>query len=190
MNFHWTRYIFTVGTSKSPKECGKIPTLNIRQINENMNSDAKTSDQDDGDKIFGFRPILPLFGQKNMRQLQWYQINEINDNDNFKVIRVRKMDFFVKICQNNPNWAFFGQLNAMNDFSGDYTILNRKTVDYPTLVTPGPPYIILFRKTYFMKKTSAVDIKKCTNSFMFRRWGDPCNCKPPSILFWNMSACL
>ena len=30
-----------------------------------MNPDAKMSDQDDSGEIFEFRPILPLFDQKN-----------------------------------------------------------------------------------------------------------------------------
>ena len=40
--------------------------VSIHQIkNVNLNPDAKMSVQDDGYKMFEFRPIFPVFGQNN-----------------------------------------------------------------------------------------------------------------------------
>ena len=41
-----------------------------------MNPDAKMSDHDDGGENFEFRPILPLFDQKNIDHYKYSHLNE------------------------------------------------------------------------------------------------------------------
>ena len=55
--------------------------------NENMNPDAKISDQDDDGEIFEFRPILRFDGTNSM----------VHEKNNLKFKRVPKMGIFYKI---------------------------------------------------------------------------------------------
>ena len=58
----WVTTIFFI---RNPQKTKMLTfSIYIKSKNENMNRNAKISDQDDADKSFEIQPILPLFGQK------------------------------------------------------------------------------------------------------------------------------
>ena len=54
----------------------------------------------------------------------------IQGKNNLKVNRVSKMSLFQENLPKNTNKVFFGQVNVMNEFSGDFKTLNPKKMSF------------------------------------------------------------